>query len=145
MSNIFDMEHQMSFRERAAWVMGAVMSLAGLYYLHIVRDLGPATPPMRVLMSYTGLVIVASVVAQAALNSWWPREANAPADERERPLLDRAGNWSGWVLAAGVVGALWTFNVRGDGVEMFHLLIGGLILSQVAEYAFQIFLLRRHG
>lgn len=133
----------MSFRERAAWAMGALMGLAGLYYLHIVRELGPAAAPMAVLIPYTILVVVASVAAQAALAVWSPREANAPADERERPLLDRAGNWSGWVLGAGVVGALWHFMFHRDGVLMFHLLMGALILSQVAEYAFQIFLLRR--
>ena len=145
MSNIFDMEASMSFRERAAWVMGILMALAGIYYLHIVRELGPAALPTEVLTPYTGLVVVAWVVAQIALNALSPREANAPADERERPLLDRAGNWSGWVLGLGVIGSLWAFHVDGDGVQMVHLLVGSLILSQVAEYAFQIFLLRRNG
>lgn len=135
----------MSFRERAAWVMVVLMGLGGLYYLQIVRELGGAAPPMAVLIPYTALIVVASVVAQAALAICSPREADAPADERERPLLDRAGNWSGWVLGAGVVGSLWHFMFHGDAGVMFHLLLGSLILSQVAEYGFQIFLLRRHG
>ena len=68
----------MSFRERAAWVMGILMALAGAYYLHIVRELGPAALPTDVLTPYTGLVIVAYVVAQIALSALSPREANAP-------------------------------------------------------------------
>lgn len=135
----------MSFRERAAWVMAILMGLAGLYYLNVVGELGAAAPPLSVLIPYTVLVVVASVVAQVALAAWSPREANAPADERERPLLDRAGNWSGWVLGAGVMGALWHFIYHADGVLMFHLLIGSLIVSQIAEYVLQIILLRRHG
>ncbi|WP_374468112.1 hypothetical protein [Phenylobacterium sp.] len=135
----------MSFRECAAWVMAAVMGLAGLCYLLTVRELGGAAPPTAVLISYTVLVVVGSVVAHTVLAIWSPRDADAPADERERPLLDRAGNWSGWVLGAGVVGALWHFLFHGDAVLMFHLLIGSLIVSQLAEYGFQIFLFRRHG
>ena len=74
-----------------------------------------------------------------------PKEANAPADERERPLLDRAGHWSGVVLGAGAVTSLLHFFDHQDGVLLFHMIMGSLILSQIAEYAFQITLIRRNS
>ena len=71
------------------------------------------------------------------------REANAPADERERLVQQRAGNWSGLVLATGAVLSLGHFMVRADGNMLFHLVMASLIVAQIAEYAFRIFLVRR--
>jgi hypothetical protein len=137
----------MSFREKSAWVMGALMLFAGLDYLKLAlqasHDMGGATPPLGVVTPYVLLVVVGSIVVQTVLGALMPKEANAPADERERPLLDRAGHWSGYVLGAGALGALWNYQVRGDGDLMFHIIVGALIVSQIAEYAFQIVLLRR--
>ena len=139
----------MSFREKSAWVMGALMAVAGLYYLNMAiaasRELGWAPPPIAIVIPYVILVIVASVIAQTTLAAFQPKDANAPADERERPLLDRAGNWSGIVLGAGAVTALLHFIHHGDGSLLFHSVMGSLILSQIAEYAFQIILFRRNA
>ena len=137
----------MSFREKSAWVMAAVMTVAGLYYLKIVVDasesIGSTAPPMVILIAYVVLVVIAAVNAQIILAISSPKEANAPADERERPALDRAGNWSGYVLAAGVVTSLLHFLAHNDGFLLFHTIMGSLIVAQIAEYAFQILLLRR--
>lgn len=137
----------MSFREKSAWVMAAVMTVAGLYYLKIVIDasesIGATAPPMVILIAYVVLVVIAAVNAQIILALSSPKEANAPADERERPMLDRAGNWSGYVLAAGVVTSLLHFLAHNDGFLLFHTIMGSLIVAQIAEYAFQILLLRR--
>jgi len=72
-----------------------------------------------------------------------PKEASAPADERERPLLDRAGHRSGLLLGTGAVASLLNFLQHGNGNLLFHMMMGSLILSQLAEYGFQIALLRR--
>lgn len=137
----------MSFKEKSAWVMAVVMTVAGLYYLKIVLDasgqIGMTAPPFPILIAYVVLVVIAAVNAQIILALSSPKEANAPADERERPALDRAGNWSGYVLAAGVVTSLLHFLAHNDGFLLFHTIMGSLIVAQVAEYAFQILLLRR--
>lgn len=137
----------MSFREKSAWVMAALTAAAGLYYLRLLLGAahapGAAAPPLGMFVAYTLLVVFGSVAAQAALALLSPRDAAAPADERERPLLQRAGNWSGRLLAAGAVVSLLFFLVRGDGNLLFHMLLGSLIVAQVAEYGFQIALFRR--
>lgn len=127
--------------------MGVLMAVAGLYYVNLAvaasREIGWTAPPIAIFIPYVILVVVASIVAQSTLAILQPKDANAPADERERPLLDRAGNWSGIVLAAGAVAALFHFLSHGDGSLLFHSIMVSLIASQVAEYAFQIFLFRR--
>lgn len=138
----------MSFREKSAWVMAALMLGAGFYYIHLAvgttREVGWTAPSVGVLVPFTLLVIVLSVVAQVILAVLTPNEANAPADERERPLLDRAGHWAGFVLAAGAVASVLHFFYHQNGVVLFHLIMVSLILSQISEYVFQIVLIRRH-
>lgn len=136
----------MSFREKSAWAMGAVMVLTGLFYLSIVANMPadvPAIAQLGPLVPYVIAVVVLSTVVQVALAIWTPEEAEAPADEREKIALDRAGHWSGFVLVVvaihGALQYLWT----GEGNILFQWVIGALILSQVAEHAFQIALFRR--
>jgi hypothetical protein len=136
----------MSFREKSAWLMAAVMTVAGLYYFHIVRGASQAlgeTAPPALAIAFVILVVVGSVVAQIVLAVSAPKEATAPADERERLIHQRAGNWSGLVLATGAVVSLGHFMVRGDGNMLFHLVMASLIVAQIAEYALQIVLVRR--
>jgi hypothetical protein len=139
----------MSFREKAAWLMGALMIFVGFDYLKTLveasRAMGWAAPPAGTLAPYIGLVVVGSIVVQTVLGFLSPKEANAPADEREKPLLDRAGTWSGYVLAAGAIGGLGNYLIHGSGDLLFHFIVASLIASQIAEYAFQILLFRRNG
>ncbi|WP_245647790.1 hypothetical protein [Novosphingobium lentum] len=139
----------MSFREKSAWVMGALMVAAGLYYVDIAlaasRGIGQATPPVSLFIPFTLLVVTVSVVVQAAMAILAPKAASAPADEREKPLLDRAGHWSGIVLGAGAATSLLRFVYQQDGILLFHMIMASLIVSQIAEYAFQIVLIRRNS
>jgi hypothetical protein len=137
----------MSFREKSAWAMAALMILAGLYYLNLVvgasRELGAPAPPVGIFIAYVVLVVIGSVAAQVALAVSAPEEANAPADERERPALQRAGNWSGTVLGVGAAASLLHYLQHGNGDLLFHSVLASLIVSQIAEHVFQIVLLRR--
>jgi len=89
------------------------------------------------------LLVIASIIVSSVVAGSSGKEPNAPADERERFIQDKAGNWSGYVLAAPVIGALWHYSVNGDGDMLFHLVFLALLVSQVAEYGFQIILFRR--
>ena len=72
-----------------------------------------------------------------------PKEASAPADERERPILDKAGSWSGTVLGVGCVASILHYLQHGSGDLLFHTIFLSLILSSLAEFAFQLWLFRR--
>jgi hypothetical protein len=136
----------MSFREKSAWAMGIVMVLTGLAYLRMVLWIpadAPAIAHLVPLIPYVVAVIIASIAVQVALSVLAPRDAARPADERERIAIDRAGNWSGYVLGFAVVSGALNYLVNGNGNGLFLWAIGGMIVAQIAEYAFQIYLFRR--
>ncbi|MGI9375468.1 MAG: hypothetical protein ACR2PC_05100 [Tsuneonella suprasediminis] len=132
----------MSFREKSAWAMMAVMLLSGLLYFNTVSA-DPGAPVAVALVPYVLVVVVASVLVQVMLAITAPREANSAADERERLVADRAGRWSGTVLAVGVVLAGGAYLWMPNGNMLFHHAMFALIAAQLADYAGQVYLLRR--
>jgi hypothetical protein len=138
----------MSFREKSAWAMALILFAGAIFYFDKVaslsRALGQTAPPMAgLVIAYVVLVVIASIIIMSVLAVSAGKEADAPADEREQIISDKAGNWSGYVLAVPALGALWHYAVNGDGNMLFHLIFLSLMLSQIAEYAFQIALYRR--
>ena len=136
----------MSFREKSAWVMALLMTATGLYYFYAVGAASQAigaTAPAAVVVGFVIWVVIGSIIVQTLLALTSPKEANAPADERERLIQQRAGHWSGIVLATGMVLSLGHYLARGDGNMLFHLAMASLIIAQIAEYALQILLVRR--
>lgn len=132
----------MSFREKSALVMSAVMVVTGLLYAWLVQA-APQAPVIGPLLPYVLAVIALSVVVQVVLALHSPSEANAPLDERERNVAARAGQISGIVLTIGVMlsGAVYVLLPHGN--MLFHHLLGALIVAQIVEYGAQIWLLRR--
>jgi hypothetical protein len=136
----------MSFREKSAWAMGAVMLLTGAFYLFIVANMPPGVPAIAQigpLIPYTIAVVVLSIIVQIVLAVKSPKEAEASADEREKIVIDRAGHWSGFVLALVAIHGALQYLWYGEGNILFQWVIGALIVSQIAEYGFQIYLFRK--
>jgi hypothetical protein len=136
------------FREKTAWVMAAILTGGVVFYFNMVasasKALGQTAPPIiGFVIAYVVVIVIASVGAMTVLGATSPREAEAPADERDRQIADRAAHWAGYVLAAGLLGALWHYSVNQDGHMLFHLGFLSLMLGQIAEYVFQIYLYRR--
>lgn len=137
-----------SFREKSAWAMAIILIAAGVFYFNkvvrISQALGETAPPMIGLMiGYVVMVVIASIILMSVLGVVSAKEADAPADEREKIIADRAGNWSGYVLAVPVFGAMLHYYVTLDGNRLFHMVFLSFMLSQIAEYIFQIILYRR--
>jgi|GEM_PF-223169 len=137
-----------SFREKTAWAMAIILAAAGFFYfdkvVRISNALGQTAPPLiGLVIGYVILIVIASVIVMSVLAVSAAREADAPADEREKIIADKAGNWSSYVLAVPALGALWHYSVQMDGNMLFHLIFLSLMLSQISEYVFQIFLYRR--
>ncbi len=128
--------------------MGSILIVAGIYYFKMVAwassALGEVSPPViGFVIAYVMLVVIASIVAMSVLGVANHQEANAPADEREKRALDKAGHWSGYVMGFGMVTGLLHYSVLQDGNMLFHVAFGSLMLSQIAEYGLQIWFFRR--
>lgn len=136
------------FREKTAWAMAAILIAGAVFYFQMVagasQAIGRTAPPViGFVIAYVVVIVIASVIAMTALGATSPREAEAPADERERQVADRAARWAGYVLAVLLLGALWHYSVNQDGHMLFHLGFLSLMLGQISEYIFQIYLFRR--
>lgn len=132
----------MSFREKSAWAMALIMLFTGATYMMQALN-NPAAPLIGVVLPWTLLVVVLSIIVQGGLALSSPKEAQVGADERERLIVDRAGRRSGLVLSTGVACALGVFVIDADGNRLFHLLVASFILSQLADNVYQIVYLRR--
>lgn len=132
----------MSFKEKSAWIMGAIMLITGVWYVQMVAA-APQAPVIGPIIPYVLAVIVLSIIAQTVLAILSPREAGTRADERERIVMDRAGNWSGIVLGLGVISAIIMYIGGWSATLLVHAIVGALIVAQLAEYLFQVFLFRR--
>jgi hypothetical protein len=108
------------------------------------KALGETAPPAVLLVAiWTMLVVASSFLAYGVSGLSSRREWKVPVDEREWLVRQRAGYLSGILLVAAILGALGDFITRRDGNMLFHLIMGSLIVSQIARYALQIFFIRR--
>jgi hypothetical protein len=126
--------------------MMLVLGTTGLWYLmSVIRawpDIGRFFS-LELAVGWLVLLVVASVVAQVGVAVSDSKGAECPPDERERPIIQKAGNWSGLVLGTGIVSSLMLYLWHGDGNMLFHAAMVSLTIAAVAEYAFQSVLLRR--
>lgn len=83
-----------------------------------------------------------SIVGHVAIAALAPKDANARPDERERQIFNRAGHYSSYVIASGIVMSLGLYFYSHDGDLLFYTVFGSLMIGQITEYAFQIFLYR---
>ena len=137
----------MPFREKSAWIMSFALLLAGVFYFYVVAvtlsESGHLAQPMLPLVVvYTVCLVLLSVVGHVAIAIWAPKDANATLDERERQIFNRAGHHSSYVIASGIVMSLGLYLFSHDGDLLFYTVFASLIIGQVMEYAFQIFLYR---
>ncbi len=137
----------MAFREQSAWWMMAVWAAVLAWYLWAMAPwqwtLASVSAPLKPVIWVTGLQVIGAVIVQAVLAGRRPDEAGQPADERERPLVDRARSWSGMVLSLGCVLALLHYLQHGHGDLLFHTIFLSLLVAAIAEYGFVLFLFRR--
>jgi len=92
----------MTFLEKSAWIMTAALIVSGFLYFNAVmfssQALGITAPPNIGLIAFATIVIVAFAIfghVFAALGN--PTDANAPEDERDKRVAQRAGNIAGWI------------------------------------------------
>lgn len=137
----------MSYREKTAWIMIAALIFGGLMYFATVADnsrsiLKPAEPTMPLIVGYTIVLVLIAVVGHIVTAILSPKDANAPADERDKRIIDKAGHLSGYVLGFGVVMSLGTYLVLHNGSLLFYGVFASLMLSQIMEYVIQLLLYR---
>lgn len=132
----------MTFREKIDWLTIAVIALAfGWYAVVYPRGLH-GTPALAaqggLLLVVTIAMTVALTVAAIALAVHRPRDANAPADERDRDITRRGATRAYYVLivGAGCCFALgyWT----GDLAMVLNGLLASVVFAELVRLASQV-------
>ncbi|QIG81228.1 hypothetical protein [Stakelama tenebrarum] len=152
----------MTFREKVLWVsVIAVLLIWGSYFLDLVTNLSAGR--IEVAASFGGflrsvvLIVVVEIVASVVLAIASPREANMPADIREREYALSAYRPAYFVLsvivAATMLGTPALVHVAphlltGDpamsiAIVIGNLMLAGLVLSSLTSDIWQIVRYRR--
>lgn len=132
----------MTFREKIDWLTIAVIALGftgyalvypwGLSGMPAVAAQGGLLLALAILMT---LVITPVAIALAIHR---PRDANAPADERDRDITRRATTRAYYVLVTGAVGcfalAWWT----ADLAAVLNGLLGSVVVAELVRLASQV-------
>lgn len=137
----------MPFREKSAWIMFVALLLGGAFYVAVVLAMssqqdGLAPPLVPVVAIYTIILVAVAAAGHIVAAIAAPKEANAPLDERDSKISHRAGHLSGYVASAGAILALGLYLFAYDGNLLFYAVFASVMVSQLAEYAIQIFLYR---
>src|SRR5262245_18542078 len=134
----------MSFREKSAWVsFGAILLVFGLYFgavmLARAGDLDPVRLSGLFVLAVIALVVI-EVVLHVAFAIAAPRDAQAPADERERLITLRAIRPGSYILAVGVFLGIFALHFGADGRQMAQALLFAFVVAELVRYGTEIVL-----
>ena len=132
----------MPFREKMAWItIAAHVVVFGVYFWILAQawddqhGLGLSLGLMIGAVVCLVILMVASAIAVAILS---PKEANAPADERERIIGLKAERVASYVLSTLVVCLIGALLMNWNGLLVANLLLGAMVIAEMTKAAAQI-------
>jgi len=137
----------MSFREKLDWIaLVSTLAIWGFYFLRLTSGHAAGIPAE----AFTGLMVrclVLSVIVQVTLVSIVaarsPKEADAPADERERMIELTSIETAFYVLAGGVIVAALGAAFGADVLQVVNAILAALVMAEVVRAVRQILQLRQ--
>lgn len=137
----------MSFREKSAWIAlvtyGAVF---GCYFFLLWQAWDEAYARGLTIGLTIGAVVVLVIVAvvlNTALALLSPKEATAPADERETMIDLKAERISSYIQSAAVVCLIGALLVGWNAILVAVLLQASLVIAELVKAGAQIAYFRR--
>jgi hypothetical protein len=140
----------MSFREKSAWITLITLVFVSLLWAgHFPWGrsftLAPAPNPIvfhaLVLATITFVVIV--VVGHVVVAVRAPREANAPADEREQLIGLKATRISAYLYAALSLSSIYVIHLGANEIGLAYFLLVSFVIAEIVNYAARIVYHRR--
>jgi hypothetical protein len=137
----------MSFREKSAWA--ALVTYGGVYGLYFTAlanawdaqwsqglSIGlMAAAVVALVVIATGLTIVAAILS--------PKDANAPADERETLIELKSERVASYTLSVSVVCLIGALLIGWNPFLVANLLLASMVLSELVKALSQILSFRR--
>ena len=141
-------EQPLSFREQSAWI--SLLAYAGLYgYYFVVLFSAIAAGRAStfqygpLLVRVMVLLVVIEVVLQVAISLRSPKEATAPADEREREIALKATHVAFHVVMIGAATICAAIALGAPAIYTTNGLFLAIVLAEVARNTSQVVSFRR--
>ena len=137
----------MPFREKLAWISLIAYGLVyGAYFTLLASAWddrwGQGLSIGLMVAAVAGLIMIAATLAiVAALLS--PKEANAPADEREKLIALKSESLASYTLSTGVVLLIGALLIGWNGFLVANLLLASMVISELVKAIAQIVAFRR--
>ncbi len=132
----------MSFRERSAWVALITYGLVfGGYFFTLWQAWGDGYGQgLSIGLMFGAVVTLVAVAAvlNIAIALFSPKEANAPADERETLIDLKAERISSYTLSVGVVCLIGALLIGWNAYLVANLLLASLVISEMVKALAQI-------
>jgi hypothetical protein len=140
----------MSFREKSAWITLITLLLISLLWsLHfpwyrpftLAPDSNPIVFHALVLCTISFVVIV--VIAHVVVAIRAPREASAPADERERLIGLKATRLGAYVYATLSMSSVFLIHLGANEIGLAYFLVASLVIAEIVSCSARIVYHRR--
>jgi hypothetical protein len=135
----------MSFKEKSAWVMFVALICGAFFYADALADYLIEDDDINligIVVLYVVIIVVVSIIGHIIAALTFVKEAETPADERDKIISTRANSMSSYILGFGAVSGIIFYLLLGDGDMLFHFVLASLTLSSIAEYGLQIYFYR---
>lgn len=137
----------MAFREKLAWISIFAYGLVfGGYFLNLARawdERWAQGLSIGLMAAAVIALVVISVSMTATIALMTPRQANAPADERERLIDLKAERIASYTLSVGVVLLIGALLMGWNGILVANLLLASMVMSELVKAIAQIVAYRR--
>ena len=141
-------EQPLSFREQSAWIsLLAYAGLYGYYFVTLFRAIAAGRAGTfqygPLLVRVMVLLVVIEVVLQVAISLRSPKEATAPADEREREIALKATHVAFHVVMIGAATICAAIALGAPAIYTTNGLFLAIVLAEVARNTSQVVSFRR--
>jgi hypothetical protein len=140
----------MSFREKSAWItLVALIIVSLLWATHFPWSrpftLAPGSNPFvfQALVLATITFVVVVVVAHVVVAVRAPREASAPADERERLIGLKATRLGAYVYAALSLSSIFLIHLGANEIGLAYFVLASFVIAEIVSCAARIVYHRR--
>lgn len=131
----------MPFREKIAWITaGSLLIVFGGYFWTLAQSWdatrGFVSIPLMIGAVVLLTIFMAGYSIAAAIGS--PREANAPADEREKLIDLKAERIASYVVSICVLCLIGALLIGWNGLLVANLLLASMVISELTKAVAQI-------
>ena len=140
----------MSFREKSAWItLITLIVMTLLWAAHFPWNrpftLAPDSNPIvfHALVLATISFVVIEVVAHVIVALRAPREASAPADERERLIGLKGTRIGAYVYAALSLSSIFLIHLGANEIGLAYFILFSFVIAEIVNYTARIVYYRK--